>query len=317
MKMKEIQQSPLVRAHHVSEIVRDLDRACEYYESIGLGVFEKANLEFDEQRYLGKPFSVLGIKVRAKFCHLGRIRFEVTGGIEGESFWKEFLEARGGGIHHIGFCVDDIDGLKARLHESGLELPYTSKYKGGGGSAMISKEKADPFAFELMQYSSALGNSNVVLREETRERYRPFETVSHISVIVRDIDRAIKYYGLLGLGSFEPSKVVATEVEMRGKCIDPGSIRVKRKAAQTGKIKLELIEPVQGRSLWKELLETRGEGVHVIAFSVDDIEKEEAGLVQRGLSVVFKTRFNDGGTTDFGTEIGPTIIELVQWPRDN
>jgi len=41
-----------------------------------------------------------------------------------------------------------------------------------------------------------------------------------------------------------------------------------------GSLSLELIEPVGGPSTWREFLDTRGEGVHHIAFHVPDTEAE-------------------------------------------
>lgn len=47
---------------------------------------------------------------------------------------------------------------------------------------------------------------------------------------------------------------------MLGKSVDLNSIKLKIKIAKLGSAELELIQPVEGESLWKEFLETKGEG---------------------------------------------------------
>ena len=147
----------------------------------------------------------------------------------------------------------------------------------------------------------------------------PFSKVAHIGVVVRDMDKVIEYYQSLGIGPFEPFKsVVAIERKMLGKPIAPDSIKMKIKIVKMGPVELEFIEPVEGETLWKEFLETRGEGINHLGFLVDDIDAEEAKLIEKGLTVLYRSRFkNGGGAAYFDTgKVGGILIELIQFPPE-
>ena len=144
-----------------------------------------------------------------------------------------------------------------------------------------------------------------------------FSKIDHVGLVVRDIDKAIEYYQSLGIGPFEPPPNVASrERKVRGKPIPVDSIKVKEKSARIGPLLFQLIQPVEGESIWKEFLETRGEGVQHLGFIVDDIEKEEARLVAKGVEPVQTSRFiAGGGYTYFDTgRVGGVLTELIQWP---
>ena len=144
-----------------------------------------------------------------------------------------------------------------------------------------------------------------------------FSKIDHIGVVVRDVDKAVEYYESLGIGPFEPLKITGSKMKkVMGKPIDINSFQLKTRAAKMGAVTLELLEPAVGESLWKEFLETHGEGINHIALNVDDINEVEAKLVEEGFTMLFSSRFNEGGGDcymDTG-EIGGVIFTPVQWP---
>ena len=144
-----------------------------------------------------------------------------------------------------------------------------------------------------------------------------FSKVDHVGVVVRDIDKAIEYYQSLGIGPFEPPPNVASrERKVRGKSVPVDSIKVKEKSARIGPMLLQLIQPVEGDSIWMEFLKMRGEGVQHLGFIVDDIDKEEAKLLAQGIEHAQSSRFiAGGGYTYFDTsKVGGVLVELIQWP---
>ena len=143
-----------------------------------------------------------------------------------------------------------------------------------------------------------------------------FSKVDHVGIIVRDIDKAIEHYQSLGIGPFRPFNIAYTERKMRGK--PAGDVKNIVRVAQMGQIQLELIQPVEGESLPKEFLETKGEGISHIGFSVDDVDKERAKLEEKGFTVIYSSRFqNGGGAAHFDTDkVGGVIFELIQMPPE-
>jgi 4-hydroxyphenylpyruvate dioxygenase-like putative hemolysin len=146
----------------------------------------------------------------------------------------------------------------------------------------------------------------------------PFSKVDQIGIVVRDMDKAIEHYQSLGIGLFEPLKLEIAERVMWGKPVTPDSMKNKVSLAQMGSVQYELIEPVFGNSLWREFLETRGEGIHHLGFFVTDIDKEIAKLEKKGFKIIWRMRFKDGGgSVYFDTDrVGGIILEFIQWPPE-
>ena len=138
---------------------------------------------------------------------------------------------------------------------------------------------------------------------------------THVSVVIRDMETAVKYYESLGIGPFEQTLGGASKVyrEVHGKpAPDVKNIEM---MAQMGPIRFALVQPIAGESVQKEFLQRRGEGIDHIGFRVDDLEEETSKLTQRGFKVVSSIRVGDGGLNFLDTDkIGGVMIELMQPP---
>lgn len=142
----------------------------------------------------------------------------------------------------------------------------------------------------------------------------PFRKIDHVGMIVRDMDRAIEYYRSLGIGPFKQH----TTDTRTNKTIqaEPAEFKIKIAMVDISPIKLELIQPVEGRIPQQEFLESRGEGLHHIGFLTDDLDKQVAELAGKGLKVILRVkRTTGGGVAYFDTRNpGGVIFELVQPP---
>ncbi len=128
----------------------------------------------------------------------------------------------------------------------------------------------------------------------------------HIAVVVHDIDRAVKYYESLGIAT------VGREV------IFPESKpKIRAKFVEVGTIPIEFIQPIEGEpSRYQEFLDSKGEGVQHIAFAVDNLDEETAGLVDKGVSIIIKGK----APAAFGSisahfdtgQVGDFAIQLIQ-----
>lgn len=97
--------------------------------------------------------------------------------------------------------------------------------------------------------------------------------VDHIGIAVKSIESALTYYKeTLGL-----SLLAIEEVE---------SQKVKVAFIDAGNIKIELLEPTAPDSPVAKFIEKRGEGVHHIAFGVDDIRKRMQELAESGVQLL-------------------------------
>ena len=99
-----------------------------------------------------------------------------------------------------------------------------------------------------------------------------FGPIHHIGIIVADLSAAVEKYRALG---FEPGETERVESQN----IDA----VAFKAEETW---IELISPVEHDSPLGRFLESRGEGMHHVAYLVDDIDATLADLAGRGVELI-------------------------------
>jgi methylmalonyl-CoA epimerase len=145
----------------------------------------------------------------------------------------------------------------------------------------------------------------------------PFSKIDQVGIVVKDMEKAIEYYESLGIGPFKQLKnVVHIERMIRGK--PANDVKNEVRVAQMGSVQLELVHTIEGDSLQKEFLETRGEGVNHLGFYVDDLDKEIAKLEKKGVKVLSRSRYKGGGSAVYldTTKIGGVILELIQWPSE-
>ena len=127
----------------------------------------------------------------------------------------------------------------------------------------------------------------------TEMKKSAFSNLHHISIVVKDIDEAVKFYRSIGIGPFE----YYPPLEEYAKLNVPDEIgfhNLRIKVAQIGPIQIQLIQPGEGKSLYKDFLMRKGEGVFHLGFVVDDVDKSEAEVKKLGLRVLSSGRRKDG-----------------------
>ncbi len=101
------------------------------------------------------------------------------------------------------------------------------------------------------------------------------------------------YWATLGIGPWQIVRMeppILTDVSLRGKPVEASILAA---IAQSGNIQLELIQPLDGPSIWKEFLEERGEGLHHVQWSVKDPKVALASLKEMGVDVLMNGRVGD------------------------
>jgi len=99
--------------------------------------------------------------------------------------------------------------------------------------------------------------------------------IEHIGIAVKDLQTAIPYYeDVLGLKCYN-IEAIADQ-------------KVKTAFFKVGETKLELLEPTSEESAVAKFIEKKGEGVHHIAFRVDDVAKALAECESKGVQLIDK-----------------------------
>lgn len=97
--------------------------------------------------------------------------------------------------------------------------------------------------------------------------------LEHVGIAVKDLAAANEIYSaLFGKPAYKTEEVASEQVMTA--------------FYQTGEAKIELLEATGADSAIAKFIEKRGEGLHHIAFEVDDIEAEMQRLIDQGFRVL-------------------------------
>ncbi len=70
------------------------------------------------------------------------VEFELIQPLSGETIYDEFLEARGEGIHHLGFFVQDIRARVEAMQQMGIAVLQSGQRPGGKWAYMDTEPLA-------------------------------------------------------------------------------------------------------------------------------------------------------------------------------
>jgi len=115
---------------HVGIAVESIDGALPVWEDV-LGLPLHGTEEVKEQ------------KVRTAFLPLGGTEIELLESTDPEGPIGKFIAAKGQGVQHLAFRVDDIDAALAELKSKGVRLiDETPRYGAGGARIAFLHPKA-------------------------------------------------------------------------------------------------------------------------------------------------------------------------------
>jgi len=103
--------------------------------------------------------------------------------------------------------------------------------------------------------------------------------IEHIGVAVKNLDEAIKFYeNVFGLKCYKVEEVADQ--------------KVKTAFLMIGETKIELLESTEVDGPIGKFIEKKGEGIHHIAFAVDDLQKALIEMQEKGIQLIDKTPRN-------------------------
>jgi methylmalonyl-CoA/ethylmalonyl-CoA epimerase len=129
--------------------------------------------------------------------------------------------------------------------------------------------------------------------------------IEHIALAVKDLDAAIRHY----------TEVWGLSVSARERVEDQG---VEEAVLPAGGTRLQLIAPTASESTVARFIERRGEGLHHIAYEVDDLRDALARLKAAGATLIDEEP-RAGGRGHLVAFVHPSanhgvLVELVQRP---
>jgi len=109
------------------------------------------------------------------------------------------------------------------------------------------------------------------------------EKINQIGMVVWDLEQVAKnFWNILGIGpweiyDWEPPLIY--DRKYQGK---PSWARERIALVKVGGVQLELVQPVEGDSIYHDFLLEYGEGLHHMNFLVDDVDETAATLTRQG-----------------------------------
>ena len=141
------------KTYQIGLVVRDMDKAIEHFEALGIGPFQEGPSAYAvERRVYGKDMPEN--KVICRLAQMGPIEFELMQPITGPSLQQEFLDKHGEGVLHLCAYTDDIhkdiEAMTANGHE---EIAY-AKFDDGGICAHLETREIGGLSLELFERGS-------------------------------------------------------------------------------------------------------------------------------------------------------------------
>jgi methylmalonyl-CoA/ethylmalonyl-CoA epimerase len=132
----------ITKINHVAVVVPDMDNALSFWrDALGLELHHTEDVPSQ--------------KSQVAFLPLGESEVELVKPTSEDSGVAKFLSERGGGMHHLCFEVDDIEGMLANLKEKGVRLiNETAMQLEGRKVAFVHPKSANGVLVELYEPTS-------------------------------------------------------------------------------------------------------------------------------------------------------------------
>lgn len=139
---------------------------------------------------------------------------------------------------------------------------------------------------------------------------KPLE-IDQVCLVVRDLKQAVgRLQNLLNLGAFNFKETDRPDAVVHGK---KTHVRASRAYAQAGPMELELIAPGAGENIFREFLDSHGEGVHHFGSLVPDLDEALARFEEKGIGVLQRQESDRTRLAYLDTErVLGVILELRQ-----
>lgn len=142
------------------------------------------------------------------------------------------------------------------------------------------------------------------------------DTICQIGLVVHDIEKTgqafadflgVKLPDVVGSGPVEIAKAQYKEKASNATC--------KMMFFELKNLQLELIQPDNQPSIWRDVLEEKGEGIHHIAFQVKGAKDHMKNLAAKGYPTTMSGNYGDGsGMYAYLDTVGDLkmIVELLE-----
>ena len=135
----------------VNDIEKTKARLAEFFDVPIPPTVESGDYEITKTEVLGVPSP--GAACKLAFFSVGTgVQLELIEPNEVSSVWRDFLNERGEGIHHIAFGVKGTDDVIKSCENFGMKLVQKGNYGDGSGCySYLEGGEGLPFIVELLE----------------------------------------------------------------------------------------------------------------------------------------------------------------------
>ena len=168
--MEKKQTSGISGPDHIGILVTDIQKAADFYSrALNIGPFHIYELNVTPEMLNGvtrgprRP-GKLKIGVAPK----GNIAIELIEVVGGGTIYKEFLDANGSMLHHLGFEVADLEKELTAIEARGIKVPFSIVHSQGGAALIGGEETGGNMVIELVQAKKPLLERLAAMQEKPR-----------------------------------------------------------------------------------------------------------------------------------------------------
>ena len=122
----------------VKDIQKSIDAYCDVFGFPRPNVIITDAYEKAQTNFRGQPSFA---RAKLAFFDFGQVQIELIEPIGEPSTWKEVLDAKGEGIHHIAFQIKGTGQVVQYLEGKGIPLVQQGQYTGGMYSYLDASQK--------------------------------------------------------------------------------------------------------------------------------------------------------------------------------
>ena len=144
------------------------------------------------------------------------------------------------------------------------------------------------------------------------------KTICQVALVVKDLDKTVEAYAKL-FGVEKPTPFLVPEettarTTFQGKA---SKTRARLAVFDLGQVVLEITEPDEEPSSWKDFLEKNGDGIHHIAFMTYDREKAVEYFEENGMPIRHYGEYEGGNYTVFDSKEKLGTYVQVKYEPEN
>jgi methylmalonyl-CoA/ethylmalonyl-CoA epimerase len=131
--------------------------------------------------------------------------------------------------------------------------------------------------------------------------------LSHLGIAVKDAERTARFLSSIwNIGSPEVVDYEPKDEDL----IAGGSFKVRLAFIKFGAIPIELLQPLDDKSIWAKFIKEKGEGIHHVAFGVSNYDEMVSKLQKQKHPLLVAATFQGCRWCYFDTNPGGMVLEF-------